>query len=103
MQSFNAYINQLMHLVIRTSKEDSAFIYFQLESRDGLAFYSTLESSLNESYRDISLYTPLSLQKEMKQFVEYLSSELSLEILTDEIVTDSSDLIQGVKGLVHER
>lgn len=94
--------HQLRHLILRASKEDSAFIYFQLEANDGLAFYSTLENSLAEEYRDIGLFSPLSLTQEIDHFIQHLGTAVKLEIISDEIVEDGPNIVTGVKGMKHE-
>ncbi|PIP95528.1 MAG: hypothetical protein COW00_11600 [Bdellovibrio sp. CG12_big_fil_rev_8_21_14_0_65_39_13] len=86
------YKTQLWHLVLRAPKEESAFIYFQLESNEGLAFYSTLDSSLNAEYRDIELHSPISLKPEVEQFLSYLESKISLERIVDEVIEDTAHI-----------
>ena len=56
--------NQLFNYTIRVPKKDSAFLYFQLEANEGLCFYSTLESSLGQPYRDIEIKGHTSLETE---------------------------------------
>lgn len=88
MMSSSDHKTQLWHLVLRAPKEESAFIYFQLESNEGLAFYSTLDSSLNAEYRDIELHSPLSLKTELEQFLSYLESKMAIERIVDEVIED---------------
>ena len=44
--------------VIRVKKEDSAFVYFILESYEGIVSYSTLDSELGQAWRDLELRIP---------------------------------------------
>lgn len=80
--------SQLRRLRIRTPKEDASFIYFTLESNEGLAFYSTLEDSIRGPYRDIELYSPMSLASEFQNLLDHLKSSVSYDILEDVIVED---------------
>ncbi len=84
---------KLQHYIIKVPKDQAAFTYFQLESNEGLCFYSTLDSSLTLPYREIELFSPISLEKEVTHFLEYLKNEVPLEIMTHEILEDSRDLI----------
>jgi len=88
----NSSSNKLIHLVIRTAKADSAFVYFQFEANEGLCFFSTVESSLKTSYRDIEIFSPLSLEKEFRHMISYLGEELPLQILKDEVISDHVSL-----------
>lgn len=80
--------NQLFHYVIRLSKEDSAFFYFQLEANDGVCFYSTLEHPHHAQYRDIELRGDIKLLDEMKQILNQCAQKFKIEYLVDEIVLD---------------
>jgi hypothetical protein len=40
---------------IRVRKEDSAFVYFILESYEGLTCYSTVDYKVGDAYRDLEL------------------------------------------------
>ena len=44
--------------VIRVKKEDSAFVYFILESYEGIVSYSTLDFELGQAWRDLELRIP---------------------------------------------
>ena len=80
--------NQLIHLTIRVPKEESAFTYFQFESNEGLCFYSTLESSMGQGYRDLDIKGHVSLKSEIFHVIEKLQEKFSVEILTEEIIED---------------
>jgi len=69
---------------IRVSKEDSAYLYFQLEANDGLCFYSTLQHETGQTYRDIHIQGSSSLISEFKHLLERLSLECNIELLTRE-------------------
>ena len=94
---------QLQHFILKVPKDQAAFTYFQLEANEGLCFYSTLDSSLGAEYREIELFSPLSLKEEVANFLTHLKNEVPYEITTEEILDDSKDLIHlhekfGKKG-----
>ena len=80
--------NQLIHLIIRVPKAESAFTYFQFESNEGLCFYSTLESSMGQGYRDLDIKGHLSLKNEIFHVINTLKTKFNLEVLLEEIIDD---------------
>lgn len=80
--------NKLKHYIIRVPKSDAAFTYFQFEANDGLCFYSTLESSLKEPFRDIDIKTHESLSEELTRLLTHLGKSINIEILLDEMIDD---------------
>jgi hypothetical protein len=80
--------NQVLHLIIRVPKEEAAFTYFQLEANEGLCFYSTLEDSMKESYRDITVTAHIGLKDEVMHIINKLQQMYKLEILKEEIKED---------------
>ena len=73
--------DQVFYYVIRVPKEHSAFTYFQLEASEGLSFYSTLEESLGQGYRDIEIQGHVSLKEELDQVLTTLSTKFPLEYI----------------------
>ena len=88
-----AIIMKLQHYIIKVPKDQAAFTYFQLEANEGLCFYSTLDSSLSQTYREIELFSPISLETEVTHFLNHLKNEVPFEIVTHEILEDSKELI----------
>ncbi len=88
--------NQLFHMVIRMPKEESAFTYFQLESNEGLCFYSTLKSAPGSLYRDIDIIGHKSLLPEFTTVIESLKKQVTFDIIEQEVLTDSQDINQEV-------
>ena len=80
--------SQLFHYIIRLSKEDSAFLYFQLESNEGLCFYSTLPYEPHTQYRDIDLKGDILLQEEIKHLLAESEKKFKIDILVDEVIPD---------------
>ena len=79
---------QLVRLIIRVAKENSAFLYFTLESNEGLCFYSTIESSLSGQYRDLELVATLEFEEALLHLIENLTLSFPVEILLKENVID---------------
>lgn len=84
---------RLNHYIIRVPKDQAAFTYFQLEANEGLAFYSTLDQSLRENYRDIELFSPQSLTKELDNFLEYLKNEVTYSVILNELLEDGEEVV----------
>jgi hypothetical protein len=80
--------SQLFHYIVRLNKEDSAFLYFQLESNDGLCFYSTLPYEPHTQYRDIDLKGDILLQGEVQHLLKQCSQKFKIDVLIDEIIPD---------------
>ena len=65
--------------VIRVKKEDSAFVYFILESHEGICSYSTLAFKTGDAYRDLELRIPPDMIQEVDEVLKSLG-ELIYEI-----------------------
>lgn len=76
----------LFHYVIRLSKEDSAFFYFQFEASEGLCFYSTLPFNPHDQFRDIDLKGDIRLKPEVDHTLSRLSTKFSLNFLVNEVL-----------------
>lgn len=57
---------------IRVKKEDSAFVYFILESYEGITSYSTLEFKPGDGYRDLELRIPPDFINEVDDLLKRL-------------------------------
>ncbi len=53
--------------VIRVKKEDSAFVYFILESYEGITSYSTLDFKSGDLHRDLELRIPPDFEQEVEE------------------------------------
>ncbi len=84
----------LYHLIIRVPKKHAAFTYFILEANEGLCFYSTLSTSLKGSFRDIEVFSPLSLKREVIHLFNQLKSEYTIEIQMEKTIKDREGLGQ---------
>ena len=80
--------SQLFHYIIRLNKEDSAFFYFQLESNEGLCFYSTLAYEPHTQYRDIDLKGDILLRDDIRRMLDQCAKKFKIDILIDEIIPD---------------
>lgn len=57
---------------IRVRKEDSAYVYFILESYEGITSYSTLEFKPGDAYRDLELRVPPDFCHEVDELLKEL-------------------------------
>jgi predicted KAP-like P-loop ATPase len=64
---------------IRVKKEDSAFVYFILESYEGVTSYSTLDFEPGDAHRDLELRTTSDFSKEVDDLLKRLG-ELVYEL-----------------------
>lgn len=87
MQTYHE--TQLLHkIVIRAPKQDSSFCYFVLEANGGVAFYSTLEESLDKQYRDILIHCPIELRPNLESILEHLKKSVDLTVIVSETIKD---------------
>jgi hypothetical protein len=57
---------------VRVRKEDSAFIYFILESQEGVVAYSTLEHEPGDPHRDLEIFIPPDFREEAERVLASL-------------------------------
>jgi hypothetical protein len=57
---------------IRVKKEDSAFVYFILESYEGITSYSTLYFKQGDLHRDLELRIPNDFVPEVEDLLRHL-------------------------------
>jgi hypothetical protein len=57
---------------IRVKKEDSVFIYWILESYEGIASYSTLEFKVGDPHRDLELRIPPDFLNEVEELLKQM-------------------------------
>lgn len=87
MQTYQS--SQLLHrVIIRVPKQDSSFCYFILEANGGIAFYSTVESSLKKQYRDILIHCPIELKPNLEGILEHLKNSVDLTLVESETIKD---------------
>jgi hypothetical protein len=67
---------QFRKKVIRVRKQDSAYVYFILESYEGIVSYSTLAHQTGDPHRDLELRYSVSFQSEVEELLRTLSNEL---------------------------
>jgi hypothetical protein len=79
----------LYYTRIRIPKDDAYFVYFTLESNEGLCYYSTVDESLKGSYRDMDIRCPIEARENLKALLERLQTEIRLDVLSEETIQDS--------------
>ena len=72
-------LHQAIRKRIRVRKQDTAFIYFILESYEGIASYSTLDSHPGDAHRDLELIIPTDFEAEVASLLKDLG-EMAYEI-----------------------
>ena len=75
----NTAVSQIVKRTIRVRKEDSAYIYFILESYEGITSYSTLDYEVGSPYRDLELTIPVDFLLEVEDLLKTFG-ELIYEI-----------------------
>ncbi|MFZ9596698.1 MAG: DUF4911 domain-containing protein [Bdellovibrionia bacterium] len=63
-------MSQVLKRVIRVKKEDSAYVYFILESYEGITSYSTLEHPVGCAYRDLELRIPVDFIEDVEKLLK---------------------------------
>ena len=63
---------QSIYKKIRVRKEDSAYVYFILESYEGITSYSTLENKVGDPHRDLELRIPPDYLGEVQALLKEL-------------------------------
>ena len=61
---------------IRVRKEDSAFVYFILESYEGITSYSTLEHRPGDPHRDLELRIPVDFVDEVEELLKTFGDQI---------------------------
>jgi hypothetical protein len=84
-----AQTKKLYRWEIRTSKNDSAFIYFTLESNEGLCFYSTLDQSLGTPYRDLEIYCPIEWRENVQNLLDHICTTTPFQVLAEDTIMDT--------------
>ena len=67
---------QSIRIQIRVRKEDSAWIYFILESQEGLTAYSTLPFRVGDPHRDLELLVPPDFLSEVEELLARLGDQV---------------------------
>lgn len=89
MQRTHSQTKQLTHYILRVPKDEAFFVYFTLESSEGMAFYSTLDESLRREYRDIDVKLTPEWEDAFEQTVGRLQEFGRVDILLKETIQDS--------------
>lgn len=79
-------MKELNEIWLQVPKEQSSFVYFQLEANEGLCFYSTTHK--NPKFCVLHLQYHLSLTDEFDQLLKYLSRKIELKVFKSDPVTD---------------
>ncbi len=80
---------ELFHHRIEVNKDESYFIYFILESNEGLCFYSTANFEKGQSFREIHIWGPIEWETEVSRILEQLNQRNPFLSYHKDIVRDS--------------
>lgn len=72
---------EMYHLVIRVPKAQSAFLYFTLESNEGLGFYSTLDCPEGHPWREVDIKGSAVFLPELERLLDFLRRSFPIEVL----------------------
>ena len=67
---------------IRVRKADSAYVYFILESHEGMTGYTTLDAPPEAPYRELELVFTNDFKEDLEEVLEALSGELELAVIS---------------------
>lgn len=81
----------LTRLVCRLTKAGSSYFYFTLESNEGLAFYSTLNESIDEDHRDILIHSPIELTQHLDHLINECQKFVEIQVISREVIEDGPD------------
>lgn len=85
----------LIKYICRVRKASSSYFYFTLEANEGIAFYSTLNQSIDDDHRDILIHGPIELRPQMQQILNSIAQVIDVEIiLADTIYDDKNSKLQ---------
>ena len=79
---------EIYQITVRVTKNDSSFVYFTLESNEGISFYSTLPFSKGQMYRDLIIYSTPELSNNLNAIIEHLTNKIKIEILDKKFIQD---------------
>ncbi|MCK5074330.1 MAG: hypothetical protein KAQ98_12950 [Bacteriovoracaceae bacterium] len=80
---------KLHQFVIRVPKNKANFIYYLLESHEGLLFHSTLDGDKHANHRDILMTGSITLENEIQHLIDEMRQISPIEIMEDKIIFDS--------------
>lgn len=80
---------ELYYSILRVPKDEAYFVYFILESNEGLCYFSTMDESLQGQYRDIEVRSTVELKEEVQKLISRLQQEIRLDVLEEKIISDS--------------
>ncbi len=89
MNQTHSQTKQLSHYVLRVPKDEAFFVYFTLESCEGMAFFSTLDESLKREYRDIDVKMTPEWEGAFEDTLKRLQEFGRVDVLVKELIQDS--------------
>jgi hypothetical protein len=65
-------------------KKHTAFLYFQLESNEGICFYSTLTYDTHDNMRTITCTSSIEYKQQLSEIIARLTNKLEITVLNEE-------------------
>lgn len=81
-------LNEINQIWLQVPKEQSSFVYFQLEANEGLCFYSTTHKNLQHCILHLQYH--ISLTDEVNQLLNYLNSKIEIKQFKNDPVADEA-------------
>ncbi len=81
MQNSYTKSKTLEQIILRMDKNATSFLYFILESNEGISFYSTMPFEKGQKYRDVVIYNTPELSQDLKNILDHLSKKISFEVI----------------------
>ena len=78
----------IYHMQLRTPNTDSVFLYSTLEAWGHLCFYSTLNFTEGQQYRDVVAQCTIEMKPLLQSVVKRLMGEIPLELISEKDVLD---------------
>jgi hypothetical protein len=80
---------EIIQKTFRLSKADSSYLYFMLESNEGLAFYSTLPFDKGDETRDIIINILPEHLPQVENIFKECSKRFEMNLLAERTIKDS--------------
>jgi hypothetical protein len=82
-------VKTVQSIFLTLPKEDSAFVYFTLESHEGLCFYSTTDQDLTAGTRTIHLQFSPEWETQIQHLINHLSLTIPIHISRTDLIPNS--------------
>jgi len=74
---------EINSIILQTKKEDSSFLYFILESKEGMCFYSTLPHEKGDLNRQVIIRFTEEFSDQIDSTLNHLKKYISYSLIND--------------------